>query len=134
MLKCISYPTLLLSIILASICGCSSSGIDVETVPVSGKVTYKGGPLPDVTLIFTPLKGGRTGRANVGTDGTFGSATSFVKGDGLIVGEHNVTVVANNEATDEDEGSYDEEPESQEYSNITVTIKSGDSKPLDIAL
>ena len=66
-------------------------------MPVSGDVTFDGGPPPDVgTIVFKPESVAegfphRSGRATFSTDGKF-VVTSFQKGDGLAPGEYMVEV------------------------------------------
>jgi hypothetical protein len=75
--------------------GCRDSGI--RTVPVSGKVTFVGGPPPkNGTIIFSPTKvdeglPNRPGRAQFDKDGLF-TVTSFQKGDGLLPGTYHPNV------------------------------------------
>ena len=69
-----------------------------ETVPVSGTITYGGGPWPaEATLIFScekPADGfpRRPGIAFVATDGSFTVGTFENKGDGLMPGKYRVHV------------------------------------------
>jgi hypothetical protein len=137
-------------LMLAAMIGCGGSGVDKDTVPVTGIVTQGGAPLGDVSLVFTPKDGGRQGTAYVGPDGKFTSATSWENGDGLIPGEHTVTfnksgalledaadgsggAQGGTEGLDPKAEAADSldipAPEGQE---ITVTIKSGDTAPLEI--
>src|SRR3972149_6607565 len=85
---------------LASTCvvGCGS-GSDLPLVPVSGRVTFSGGPPPkEGRVIFSQLPGtgidglpNRPGRATFGTDGEF-VAMTFQPGDGLLPGKYQVRV------------------------------------------
>jgi hypothetical protein len=78
--------------------GCGS-GNNMPLVPVSGVVTFNGGPPPkEGRVIFSQLSGtgiaglpNRPGRASFGTDGKF-VAMTFEKGDGLLPGKYNVRV------------------------------------------
>ena len=83
------------STILAGLLAGCGPGDDVHpaTVPVQGKVTYQGQPVPKGTITFQPA----TGQAAVGeiqTDGTY-SLSTFKQKDGAIPGAHKVTIVAN---------------------------------------
>lgn len=123
-------------VVLASVVGCSGSGIDVETVEVSGTVTHNGATLGNVTLIFTPASG-RTGTAVVGADGKFSEATTFAAGDGLVVGDHTVSASASSTASDAEITSSDEystDSSVKVFPQATVTITSGQSTPLEIKL
>ncbi|MBN1911639.1 MAG: hypothetical protein JW818_17995 [Pirellulales bacterium] len=70
-----------------------------QTVPVSGTITFGGGPWPaEATLIFTcekPAEGfpKRPGRAFIATDGSFTVSTFENKGDGLMPGKYRAHVV-----------------------------------------
>jgi hypothetical protein len=95
-------PWIWLTLLLAPI-GCSRSA-PFEVVPVSGKVTYAdGSPIPatEVRLAFIPQDVASSGGAHppmaegvAQADGTFRELTTYRFGDGAIVGQHRVTVVA----------------------------------------
>ena len=89
-------------VLLATVCGmpvgCGSDR-NLPLVPVSGVVTFSGGPPPTGgTVIFSQLAGtgikglpNRPGRAKFGADGTF-TATTFEPGDGLLPGKYQVSI------------------------------------------
>jgi hypothetical protein len=87
---------ILLSVCLAAV-GCSSS--EMPTVPVSGRVTFAGGPPPARgSITFMPHSGSnpaglpsKPGSAQFETDGRF-VVTSFEQGDGLLPGTYGVSV------------------------------------------
>lgn len=100
-----SRPHLLLflAIALLSVVGCNQG--PYSYVPVSGTVTYEdGSPIPaaSIQLVFRSMAPPidektkpRLGKAGVNTaDGSFGAVTSYKPRDGLIPGEHKVTVIA----------------------------------------
>jgi hypothetical protein len=74
-------------------CGCGSSDgpYVATTVPVKGKVSYKGKPLTQGEIVFEPKSAGREAHGNIQPDGTF-ELTSFKSGDGAIAGTHRVAV------------------------------------------
>jgi hypothetical protein len=80
---------------LAMAVGCGSHG--PTTVPVHGKVTFGGGPLPKAGKIFflpaKPVAGlpNHPGEAAFDTDGRFVVGT-FTKTDGLVPGSYEVRV------------------------------------------
>jgi hypothetical protein len=83
--------------------GCSGSGSPFESVPVSGKVTYEDGspiPVPGMTLFFHSMEPPRDGMhprpatVGVGADGTFKDITTYKPADGLVLGKHKVSLVA----------------------------------------
>lgn len=82
--------------------GCGGVDKDMPTLAkVTGKVTYKGKPVTNGSVIFTPIagKGGETGQLATGqleSDGSF-TLTTFNTGDGAILGQHNVTVESSGE-------------------------------------
>ena len=90
-----------LATLLLAVAGCSDGPFSY--VPVSGKVTYEdGSPIPaaSIKLVFKsmeppldPKTRPRLGQAGVNaTDGTFSGVTSEKPSDGLVPGEHKVTV------------------------------------------
>jgi hypothetical protein len=87
---------ILWAVAAAAVAGCGSSQ-EFPLVPVSGKVTFAGGPCPKPgTIDFSPtaVEEGlpqRPGRASFSEDGYF-EATSFEEGDGLVPGVYSVSV------------------------------------------
>jgi hypothetical protein len=82
--------------------GCGSGGNPFKSVPVSGKVTYEDGspiPVSGIKIYFhslLPPKDGmhpRPATAGVGPDGTFKDVTTYKYADGLVLGEHKVSLV-----------------------------------------
>ena len=61
-----------------------------ETFPVQGKVTYRGKPVTSGRVIFYP-ENGRSAQSEILADGTF-KLTTFERGDGAVVGKHQVTI------------------------------------------
>jgi hypothetical protein len=79
--------------ILGSGSGCGvpeASAKLATTVPVSGKVTYKGKPLTHGTVVFEP-DAGREAHGEIGPDGVYRLST-FKQGDGAVVGAHRVSI------------------------------------------
>lgn len=92
--------------------GCSG-GNDLSIVPVSGKVTFAGGPCPKPgSITFSPTKVAegfprRPGSAEFQEDGTF-VATSFAKGDGLVPGVYTASITCwNGKPSGDDPGSFE---------------------------
>ncbi|WZO98418.1 hypothetical protein EP7_005479 [Isosphaeraceae bacterium EP7] len=81
--------------LLASGCGGGAGeGAHVAaTLPVRGKVTYKGKPLAGGAIRFEPEDSGREAHGEIGPDGTF-VLTTFRAGDGAVSGLHRVAVTA----------------------------------------
>ncbi len=79
-------------VLLASCWGCGSNAGPYagKTVPVKGKVTYKGKPLTQGEILFEP-DSGREANGNIQPDGTFELST-FKAGDGAVPGKHRVAV------------------------------------------
>lgn len=86
---------LLLVATLLALPGCNSGP---RTFPVHGKVTYKGKPVPNGTVLFTPLTVGPTATGEIGKDGSY-SLTTYKPGDGAVVGKYKVTIVAMEDMT-----------------------------------
>ncbi len=85
---------LALALLMASGVGCGPSNPDQpDTLPVGGKVTYKGKPVPKGTITFQS-DGGRMATGEIQEDGTY-SLTTARPGDGAVAGHHRVSIVAN---------------------------------------
>jgi len=96
---------------LGMVSGCNDSGLPM--VPVSGKITFAGGPPPAAgTVTFTPISVAdglprRPGTARFETDGNF-RVTSFKKNDGLIPGSYYANVSCwQGEPSHKDPSSYE---------------------------
>lgn len=74
---------------MTSFSACKEAGPRV--VPVSGRVTHLGKPVPDLIISFVPESGGRPSNARLGQDGRFTLAYSL-EGEGAEVGKHTVSV------------------------------------------
>ncbi|MDX2036456.1 MAG: carboxypeptidase-like regulatory domain-containing protein [Isosphaeraceae bacterium] len=74
--------------------GCGSDG--PEMARVSGKVTYKGAPVPKGTISFVSTSGGRNATAEIQADGTY-RLQSIESGDGAIVGDYDVAISSKDE-------------------------------------
>ena len=91
------------AVLLLTTAGCDSGYEGL--VPVSGTVTFDGGPPPaGGFLAFIPNdraagRPSRPGRATFQTDGAY-QATSFKEGDGIYPGSYTVTVTCNKGAID----------------------------------
>jgi carboxypeptidase family protein len=74
---------------LALLVGCNSGSVS-GTVPVSGKVTYKGAPVEGAIVTFVPEGKGRTATATTRAGGVFSLTT--VDASGAMPGKYKVTV------------------------------------------
>ncbi|TWU24390.1 hypothetical protein Pla52o_23170 [Novipirellula galeiformis] len=90
-IQMLMVPAILASLSLG-LAGCTPSN-EMATVPVTGKVTYKGQPLPSGSVIFIASGAGPTADANIGPDGEYSLGT-YSESDGVPPGEYNVMVVA----------------------------------------
>jgi hypothetical protein len=105
-----------LALVAFTVAGCSGEA-PPDTVPVSGKVTYKGNPVTSGQVLFQPMQAvgeaATTGlvRPAVGTIGSDGrySMKSFGEGEGVLPGEYEVAVI-----------SYADEPTPEEYAEGAV--------------
>ena len=85
---------LALAMLMASGVGCGPTDPDQANIlPVSGKVTYKGKPVPKGTITFHS-DGGRMATGEIQEDGSY-SLTTARPGDGAVAGHHRVSIVAN---------------------------------------
>ena len=74
---------------LALLLGCNSGSVS-GTVPISGKVTYKGAPVEGAIITFVPEGNGRTATATTIAGGVFSLTT--VDAAGAMPGKYKVTV------------------------------------------
>lgn len=65
----------------------------ITTIPVNGKVVYKGKPLAYGSIMFQPKSGGPIARGSIESDGTF-VLTTEKENDGAIPGEHQIRVTS----------------------------------------
>ena len=104
-MKYLSQALFLLGITLATISGCGGSQVDYEGPPrfqVTGAVSIDGKPVPDGSINFIPLDGGRKSYAGI-IDGAY----TVEEGKGPNAGKYKVEVYGNEvtgEAVDEDLG------------------------------
>lgn len=88
--------TCALAVILS---GCSGGLEQFPTASAKGRVMCQGKPVPNVRIVFAPLRTGKStevGKAGFGdvqTDGTF-SLRTYTDDDGAVVGKHSVTVIS----------------------------------------
>ena len=98
-----SAKTVSIAALLLAMTGCSDGYEGL--VPVSGTVTFDGGPPPAAGFLTfipndrVPGQPSRPGRAKFQTDGVY-QATSFKEGDGVYPGTYIVTVACNKGAID----------------------------------
>ncbi len=108
--------------------GCSG-GQDKDlpsTISVTGVVTYQGKPVPDAQVMFYPVQGRKPASGKADASGKFQLST-FGKNDGVIPGEHKVTVIAY-DSTSEGLAMDSVIPEkytSQTSSPLTINVSEG---------
>ena len=117
---------------LAIAAGCTSSG-NLPTSPVKGRVTYRGKPVPNGTVMFVP----ETGPAATGEltkDGTF-VLTTYSNGDGAVLGMHKVAITALQDTSGlspEQSGTpaplVPEKYLGQDTSGLTFEVKEGENE------
>jgi hypothetical protein len=73
-------------------CGPNEGPYVTPTVPVKGKVTYKGQPLTSGSVTFESEENGRESHGSIQSDGTFVMTTTR-EGDGAMPGNHRVAVI-----------------------------------------
>jgi len=99
MFSCTSICTLVPLSILCLLSGCGGGGEHFDVAPVSGRVTVEGEPVSGGMIQITPqgagegTNPGKTGIAEIGSDGTF-SVTTYTPGDGAVVGTATITAGA----------------------------------------
>jgi hypothetical protein len=77
-------------LILVAIAGCGRPSYQLETAPVTGKVTLDGQPLSSGYVTFVVARG-RASSGEIRPDGTFEMST-YEPGDGAQVGTHPVVI------------------------------------------
>ena len=78
--------------------GCGDSNLG----EVNGTVTLDGTPLPDATLVFTPLAGGRPAAGKTDSEGKYQLIYSRDE-EGAMLGEHVVEITTGDEIANEDD-------------------------------
>lgn len=78
-------------VIVAGIAGCGDSG--PQLAPATGKVMYKGKPVPFGSVQFQPIEGGQFARGDIQPDGTFELNTTGA-GEGAVVGKNRVRITS----------------------------------------
>jgi hypothetical protein len=76
----------------ALLVGCSKG--EVKTYPIPGKLVYQdNSPVPGATLVFQTTVDGKpvAARGTADSEGKF-TLTTFEEGDGVVAGEHQVSV------------------------------------------
>ena len=87
----VCYGVLTLS--MFCLVGCKKSGLP-GTIPIEGKVLYKGSPLGFGEVLYNPVeKTGRRARGIIQADGTF-QLTTLEKNDGVLPGEYRISILA----------------------------------------
>src|SRR5579884_1223222 len=100
MKRTVARGSLVLTLSAAFLVGCGDASRP-KLGRVSGKVTYNGQPVPKGVVSFVPRSGpgaatGQGATGEIGSDGSY-TLTTFDKGDGAVLGEHTVLVVAREE-------------------------------------
>jgi hypothetical protein len=80
---------------LVVLIGCGDSTGLEKRYPVSGKVTYKGQPVPKGNVFFVPVDAtkGRSAGGEIAEDGSY-TLTTAEEGDGALPGEYKVAVIS----------------------------------------
>jgi hypothetical protein len=79
-----------LTVLIVFSAGCAQR---VKLGRVSGRVTYKGQPVPNGAITFLPSPSGPPATAAIRSDGTYALQTPDV-GDGAVLGKHAVMITA----------------------------------------
>jgi hypothetical protein len=83
----------LLAALAATPAGCAPNNDRPKTVPVQGKVTFKGEPVTKGTVTFQ-ADSGQSAVGQIQPDGTY-RLGSFEQNDGAIPGHYKVMIIAN---------------------------------------
>lgn len=77
---------------LGTLVACKQQGTLSDTIPVSGKVTFKGQPVGGAIVSFAPKsQGGRAASGQTDASGVY-KLTTLKAGDGALAGNYAVTV------------------------------------------
>lgn len=101
-----------------------------ETAVVRGKVSYKDKAVPNGTITFIP-KAGASATGEIRPDGTY-TLTTFRQGDGALLGEHTVIIVAMQDMTlrlPEERNPLPPPIIPDKYTNIATTDLRAEVKP-----
>jgi hypothetical protein len=85
-------------LVLALLTGCSASD-QLPTAKVTGKVAYKGKPVPTGTIMFVPKGDKPSATGELKSDGTY-ELTTYEEGDGAVLGPHTVMITAVEDMSD----------------------------------
>lgn len=128
--------------LLIVLTGCSGGAKQAETGKVSGKVTHEGKPVEAGSITFAPITTGASADTGVATkpaggaiksDGSY-VLTTYLDGDGAIVGRHKVTFFPTPPQTPVESGTepgkHDEAPAVSPYRGLMpkeaeVEVKAG---------
>lgn len=125
-------------VLMITFAGCSG-GSRPPTIPVQGKITYKGQPVTQGMVTFQAVKPAegypqRPATGTINPDGTYQLAT-FEAGDGVIPGEYKVAVVSKTGEDTLDNPNavakwlIPEKYGTADKSGLTATISPDDSPP-----
>lgn len=89
---CVYKSWSILGLALASINLLGCGKVQLETVPVHGKITIDGKPLETGRVRFFPERG-RVAAGDLQSDGIY-TLTTYADGDGAVLGNHRVSVEA----------------------------------------
>ena len=85
----IIWPVLCSCLVLG---GCSDPNLP-EVATVTGRVIYKGQPVPDADVSFVPENGDRPASGRTDSSGRFRLGT-FYAADGALPGKHRISIIA----------------------------------------
>ena len=127
--RCLAAP-----LVTAVVLGCGGDGL--TRVPVQGKVTAKGVPVPNATVVFMPL-GGTKGEGGIGTTDTSGNytLTGSRRGDnGIVPGLYKVRV---SRFIDRDGTPLPSDAKQADYPHAVESVPapySGPDSPLEVTV
>ena len=88
--NCLFINISCLILLVATSVGCQKKA---ATIPVNGKVVYKGKPLEYGSVMFQPSGGGPIARGTIASDGSF-TLTTEKENDGAVPGEHQIRITS----------------------------------------
>ena len=123
-----------IALLTALVVASGGCGQKVKLARVTGKVTYKGNPVPNGGITFLPDPSGPPASGSIGPDGTYTLQTADL-GEGAVLGKHAVMITALQSG--EAKGPEERDPlpppiiptkyGSTSTSGLTAEVKDGDN-------
>jgi hypothetical protein len=129
-------------ITLLALLAAGGCGSEFDVVPVSGRVTLDGEPLPECAVLFQPIappgkvNAGPGSTATTDADGRYTLTTVFEGRKGAVVGEHRVILSTGRDIDESDMATIVGErvPARYQDGSLTITVPAGGTDQADFEL